>query len=58
MDLATDVLKTLKELKKNKKATHLIIEGPEEFVFTMISDEDVSTLNFTEAMLNQGTLRP
>jgi hypothetical protein len=41
MDLASDLLKTVKELKKNRKATHLIIEGPGEFVFTMIDDEDV-----------------
>jgi hypothetical protein len=41
MDLATYGLMTVKKLKKSRKEEHLIIEGPGEFTFTMVDDEDV-----------------
>ena len=41
MDLATLGLMAIRELKWKKKDEHQIIEGPGDFVFTMIGDEDV-----------------
>lgn len=41
MDLATSGLTIIKELRENRKEDYEIIEGPGDFIFTMISDEDV-----------------
>ena len=41
MDLASEGLAVIKDLKRKRKEEHLIIEGPGRFIFTMIDDENV-----------------